>query len=393
MGDSGSMFLGFTLAVLAIARQPQASNVFAVMGVPTLIFILPILDTILVTTTRILRGESPVQGGRDHTSHRLIAFGLTERQTVLVLFAIAFISGSMAIMIETLDYWLSLVLVPTLVLSLALLTAYLARLSIVGGSPSSNDSSISRFMVEMTVKRRSLEIVLDFFIIGITYYLSFWIFSGLSMTEGSLVLFLRSLPLAYAGTYLSFFIFGVYRGVWQYVGVNDLLRYLIATLGSVFIVTISTLLLFPSSAYSITVFVLFAIFLFIGLASSRLSFKILDQIFIRRTRGKEEKVLIIGADDSGEMAVRWILMNPQFGYQPVGFLDENPHNTGRQIHGISILGRVDELEQVLDQEEVDGVVVAFESRELDHSIDRLKTTCHAKGCWVRTLRLEFDLVD
>ena len=45
MGDSGSLFLGFTLAVLAIAQQQQASDVFAVIGVPTLIFMLPILDT------------------------------------------------------------------------------------------------------------------------------------------------------------------------------------------------------------------------------------------------------------------------------------------------------------------------------------------------------------
>ena len=41
MGDSGSLFLGFTLAVLAIARQPQASNVFAITGVPTLLFLFP----------------------------------------------------------------------------------------------------------------------------------------------------------------------------------------------------------------------------------------------------------------------------------------------------------------------------------------------------------------
>jgi len=123
MGDSGSMFLGFTLAVLAIARQPQASNIFAILGVPTLIFILPILDTILVTSTRILRGESPVQGGRDHTSHRLVAFGLTERQTVLTLIIVALVSGCLAILLETLDYWFSLILVPVIVLSLALLTA------------------------------------------------------------------------------------------------------------------------------------------------------------------------------------------------------------------------------------------------------------------------------
>jgi UDP-GlcNAc:undecaprenyl-phosphate GlcNAc-1-phosphate transferase len=86
MGDSGSMLLGFTLAALAVARQRQASNVFAIMGVPILLFLLPILDTTLVTITRLMRGQSPAQGGTDHTSHRLIAFGLTERQAVIFLY-------------------------------------------------------------------------------------------------------------------------------------------------------------------------------------------------------------------------------------------------------------------------------------------------------------------
>jgi UDP-GlcNAc:undecaprenyl-phosphate GlcNAc-1-phosphate transferase len=64
-----AVYLSVYLAVLAIARQPQASNVFAILGVPTIIFMMPILDTTLVTITRIIRGQSPSQGGRDHTSH------------------------------------------------------------------------------------------------------------------------------------------------------------------------------------------------------------------------------------------------------------------------------------------------------------------------------------
>lgn len=393
MGDSGSMFLGFTLAVLAIARQPQASNVFAVLGVPTLIFILPILDTILVASTRILRGESPVQGGRDHTSHRLVAFGLTERQTVLILIGIALLSGTLAIMLETLDYWFSLVLVPLLVLSLALLTAYLARLKIVGETTSSNESAITRLMIEMTVKRRSLEIFLDFILIGITYYLAFWIYSGLSMTEEGLGILLRTLPLAYGGTYLSFFLFGIYRGVWQYVGVDDLVRYLKATLGSVLFVVVSSLLLFQTPNYSIAVFILFAIFLFLGLAASRLSFKLLDQIFVYRAIREVERVLIIGANDPGEMAARWIMMNPDFGYHPVGFLDDNPYNTGRQIHGIEILGKIDDLEKVLDQYDIDGVVLSIDNQEINGSLEHIKFTCKGKGCWLRTLRLGFEPVE
>jgi UDP-GlcNAc:undecaprenyl-phosphate GlcNAc-1-phosphate transferase len=225
MGDSGSLFLGFFLATLAIARQPQASNVFAVMGVPTLLFMLPILDTTLVTVTRILRGQSPAQGGRDHTSHRLVAFGLSERQTLFVLYSVALVSGIVAISIETLDYWLSLVLVPLLVLSLALLAAYLGRIKVVVSAASERAGAITRLMVELTYRRRTFEILLDFLLIGFAYYLAFWTNYGLSMNEVSLGLFLTTLPIALVGTYLSFFIFGVYRGVWRYVGVDELLRY------------------------------------------------------------------------------------------------------------------------------------------------------------------------
>lgn len=93
MGDSGSLFIGFLLASLAVFRSSQASSVLAVLGVPILVFLLPILDTTLVTFTRLLRGQSPAQGGTDHTSHRLVSFGLSERQALLVLFGIAIVGG------------------------------------------------------------------------------------------------------------------------------------------------------------------------------------------------------------------------------------------------------------------------------------------------------------
>jgi UDP-GlcNAc:undecaprenyl-phosphate GlcNAc-1-phosphate transferase len=99
-----------------------------VIGVPILLFLLPILDTLLVTFTRILRGQSPVKGGRDHTSHRLIAFGLSERQTVFALYGIALVCGIAAASLEAIQYWYSLVLAPFLVISLAVLFAYLGGL-------------------------------------------------------------------------------------------------------------------------------------------------------------------------------------------------------------------------------------------------------------------------
>jgi UDP-GlcNAc:undecaprenyl-phosphate GlcNAc-1-phosphate transferase len=218
MGNSGSLFLGFALAALAIARTPRASNVFAVMGVPTLLLLLPIVDTSLVTITRLLRGQSPVQGGSDHTSHRLVAFGLSERQAVLVLYAIALASGIAGTVLETLDYDLSLVLIPLLLVALALLTAYLGGLQVVSPQAPPRAGAFTRLMADLTFRRRLLEVGLDFLLIGIAFYLAVWTRFGFRLGEGELDRFGRALPIALVAVLLVHFLLGVYRGVWRYVG-------------------------------------------------------------------------------------------------------------------------------------------------------------------------------
>jgi UDP-GlcNAc:undecaprenyl-phosphate GlcNAc-1-phosphate transferase len=393
MGDSGSLYLGFSLAALAIARQPQASNVFAVLGVPTLIFLLPILDTLLVTITRLLRGQSPAQGGRDHTSHRLIAFGLSERQAVLALYGVAIVSGLVALGVETLDYWLSLILVPLLVIVLALATAYLARLKVVSAPPKARTGTLSRFMLELTYRQKLFEIVLDVVVIGTTFYLAFLTYYGFSINAAVLEQFLDALPLAFAASYLSFFVFGVYRGVWIYIGLGDLINYFKATVGSVALLMAAVVLIYSLSEYPPTIFLFFGIYLFLGLAATRSSFRILDRAQLRRVHPSEQRVLIYGADNAGEVAVRWIQMNPQLGYEAVAFFDNDPFKIGRQIHGVNILGGHDQLESVIDSREINGVVLSTVNDQADPEIEHVIAVCHARGCWVRALRMDFELIE
>jgi UDP-GlcNAc:undecaprenyl-phosphate GlcNAc-1-phosphate transferase len=393
MGDSGSQFLGFILAAMAVTRRPQASNVFTVLGVPTLLFLLPILDTFLVTITRLMRGQSPVQGGTDHTSHRLIAFGLSERQTVIALYVVGLVSGITGTVLEALDYDLSLVLIPILLISLSLLTAYLGRLKVVTAY-TRQSGNLSRFMVDLTYRRRIFEMVLDFFIIGVSDYLAFWTRSGFQMDSSTMNLFLRTSPLAIAAAYLAFYLAGVYRGLWQYVGVDDLVRYVWATIGAVVFLAIPLLALYPGGVYALEIFFLYGVFLFIGLAASRSSFRVMDRVYGRQQMaGDQVNVLIYGAEDAGEIALRWIQRNPELGYRPVGFLDEDPYKWGRRIHGIDVLGGSKQVEAILDARGVGGLIIASGSGASDGPVIGLVDTCRKKGVWVRTLRLEFELFD
>ncbi len=393
MGDSGSMFLGFTLAALSVARRTQASNILAVTMVPTLLFLLPIIDTALVTITRLLRGQSPAQGGADHTSHRLVAFGLTERQAVLFLYGIAIVSGVAAAGLEALDYALSLVLIPILLISLALFTAYLGRLKVVS-TLTPSQGSITRLMVNLTYKRRLFEIVLDFFLIGVSYYLAYWIRFGLTFNQAYMNLYVRSVPLALATAYFAFFILGVYRGAWRYVGVDDLVRYATASLGAVIPVAVLLKIIYPTDVYSLEIFILYAVFLFFSLAASRSSFQVLDRISGRQiTNSDIESVLIYGAEDAGEIALRWIIRNPELGYRPIGFLDDDPLWWGRHIHGVDILGGCEQLENILSNKHIDGIIISSSSRLSSDLTEKTIAMCHNRGVWVKVLRLEFELIE
>ena len=391
MGDSGSMVLGFTLAILAVARRTQASNVFAIVGVPTLVFLLPILDTALVAITRLLRGQSPAVGGIDHTSHRLVAFGLSERQAVTVLYVIAIISGIASIGLEAWDYDISLVLIPVLLILLSLFVAYLARMKVVQ-TEQIEHNGLTRFFINLAFRRRIFELIFDLLLIGVSYYLAFWTRYGLNMTSTSMSLFLTSWPIALGISYGSFYLLGVYRGVWRYIGINDLIRYVGAAIIAGSLTSVIVRLVFPAQPFTGDVFLLFILYLLLGLAGSRSSFLILDRIYSRQFSGiDKENVLLYGAEDSGEIALRWILRNPSIGYSVVGFLDDDELKWGSNIHGVSILGDPNNIERFLQEKQVRGVIATSETLLRSLAGERMVSTCRATGVWVRVLRLEFEL--
>jgi UDP-GlcNAc:undecaprenyl-phosphate GlcNAc-1-phosphate transferase len=100
MGDAGSLFLGFTLATLGIKlRFPENSNIVTWM-VPVLVMGVPIFDTTLVIISRLRRRVNPfTTAGKDHSSHRLVRRGLTQREAVFALYLVGCAFGLLAIFV------------------------------------------------------------------------------------------------------------------------------------------------------------------------------------------------------------------------------------------------------------------------------------------------------
>ena len=106
MGDSGSMFLGYTLAVISITGTRHISNLLTTMLVPVLILAVPIFDTVFVMLVRKLQGKRIFEGGRDHTSHRMVTLGLSQRKTVALLYTISIVFGLIAISYSKLNIFI-----------------------------------------------------------------------------------------------------------------------------------------------------------------------------------------------------------------------------------------------------------------------------------------------
>ena len=97
MGDAGSLFLGIIISVLTIRLSPGVVPTYKSLAIPLFLMATPILDTTVAVISRIARGISPFQGGRDHLSHRLMRKGLNRRVTAFTLWGLAAVYGAIAL--------------------------------------------------------------------------------------------------------------------------------------------------------------------------------------------------------------------------------------------------------------------------------------------------------
>jgi UDP-GlcNAc:undecaprenyl-phosphate/decaprenyl-phosphate GlcNAc-1-phosphate transferase len=103
MGDAGALFMGFLLAVLAMKLDFVDAPVPVALGVPVVLLGVPLFDTTVVIVNRLIHRRSPVVGGRDHTSHRLVFVGIPVRIAVILIYAGAASLGCLALILSRLE--------------------------------------------------------------------------------------------------------------------------------------------------------------------------------------------------------------------------------------------------------------------------------------------------
>jgi len=401
MGDAGSLFIGFLMAGLTIAGNGQKTaggsmgHLLSVIAIPILILFIPILDTGFVSVMRKLFRRPISQGGRDHSSHRLVAIGLSERRAVLVLYAFSVASGLIALSIYSLSIGATLVFIVLYLLFVIFFWIYLAKVKVYEEESIFQEKAagmITPIIVRITYRRRLLEVLLDVVLISMAYYVAYLLrFEGpvYYLIGENFEFFMKSVPIVVSCQIFCFFLIGVYRGVWESTGLSDLIDYIKAVTAGTILSVLVILAVYRFHSFSRVVFVLYWMLLLLLISLSRLSFRLVDE-GTKKGKQKGKPTLIYGAGVGGQMVVKEIENNRSLQLVLVGFIDDNPMKRKRKIMGYPVLGTREDLERLIRKNNIQEIIVSFRENG-DVRKKELHDLCQKKGLEVEVKQMKMVL--
>ncbi len=372
MGDSGSQVLGFLLAVLGLAASwTTAGTTVATIVLPLLVLAIPILDTTLVTIRRLIERRPVSQGGKDHTSHRLVYFGLSERKAVGLLAIIAVALGATSVAYNILDD--ARFTAVGVLLTFVLLIQFGGFLSELDERTRRGQTSDTSLRHALTFDPRRLgEVVADFVLVCASFLFAYLVVVG---GEGSALqrsVFLGALPVVLGMRYVSFVTFRIYRRVWRYASTRDAVAIAAAVLLSevlAFLVVVATR---PLGGFPVRVFVVDAVVCTALVTASRLVLRLVSEATALRPHDRRQRVLVIGAGSAGRSLVREFREGTST--KVVAFVDDNPALRGRRIQGVTVVGGTRDIAAHLVTARPDEVLVSIPNAPTER-LDQVVRAC------------------
>lgn len=199
---------------------------------------------------------------------------------------------------------------------------------------------------------------------------------------------------------LVYFLFGIYRRLWRYASIRELVLILSAVTTASMIVTGIMIGLFAAGLFigfprSVLVIDWLLSIAFVG--GLRFIFRVMAESTSTAAEGaptfsrRKKWALVIGAGDAGAMVVREMQKNPQLNLKPIGFLDDDPTKQDSKIHGVPVLAPLEEIEHILDSRHVDEVIIAIPSAS-GKVLRKVTEVCRQRGVAFRTMPGIYELL-
>ncbi|MEW8311602.1 MAG: nucleoside-diphosphate sugar epimerase/dehydratase [Candidatus Thiodiazotropha taylori] len=219
---------------------------------------------------------------------------------------------------------------------------------------------MSRQILPRHLRSQGVALAHDVLMVPIAWFLAFWFRYNLevvpvSFYQDALQALLYILPVQL----VAFLLFGLYRGIWRFASLPDILRILKAVLVGT-VVGVALLFVFTrAGGVPRSVPVIHAILLVMLLSGPRLIYRLLKDRHLDLAPGK--RVLIVGSGKAGEMLARDILRNRRGDFRPVAFVDDKQRRQGREIHGLPVAGTSEDIPALCDELSIDIIMLAIPS--------------------------------
>jgi FlaA1/EpsC-like NDP-sugar epimerase len=254
---------------------------------------------------------------------------------------------------------------------------------------------VQYLLSEIRIKQISV-IISDALLITISLFISYSLrFNTLHLSENVRQI-LTILPVLLATRLGIFVSFGLYRGMWRFVGTRDLISLIKAvTLSSVLTVSMF-FLLFRLETYPRSVFVIEWFVSLVLVGGSRFAYRLYREGAFKlkndSSAGPGKNVLIVGAGQAGEMILRELLGNDRLSYNPIGFVDDNRGKQRKTIHGIRVLGHTRDIPGIVDKYNVEEIFFAIPSAS-SKAKRRIMLLCKRTNAGFKTLPSVGDLLN
>ena len=394
MGDCGSLVIGFCLAVLSLyISEAQGSSALSNFAVPIILLLVPIFDTTLVTLIRLLSGRKASVGGKDHTSHRLVLMGFSEKKAVLFLYTVATVAGVSAMFVSTSDTLTSPAVIIPVALAIILMGIYLSQLRVYPEKEFSllRDRSYTPILIELTYKRQLIQVILDLCLIAFSYYLAYRLRFSSADFAFYFKVFLHSLPTVIACKFVAFFALGTYKGIWGSMGSSDIFVLIKASTLATLLSVVAVTYIYRFTDFSKGMFLIDWLLTSVFLVGTRGSFRIFLDTIKRKTLGGE-KAFIYGAGPGGELLLRELLNNKNLKIQPVGFIDDDSLKIGKRLQGFPILGAFKDLDMLLKKYGIGSLLISFNHKDPEQLL-MLKRFCKSNNLHLKQFSINVIDID
>ena len=353
MGDTGSLLVGFLLACFSVMSAQRISSTISILFVPALVFFLPIFDMALVSVTRRINGRAISAGAKDHTSHRLVMLGLSDRKAVLTLYAVAAASGLVAYLWKTHFPELGPGLMMLFLVIAALFWLYLAKLQL----PSEWLSRTNVFTLAIpqlldSIAKRAAVVFMDAGLLVLSLYFAL-IMRFESMPASTLSAFFLVAALSICIKIPLLGLYAVYRREWQVGTLRDIYPIMKACLlGSMVMVTVLAFMT-RLQEVSRTVLVMDAVLSIAMLTMARLASHMFDDALI----SSPNKQFVLVGGMSAQFFCRYFEWKFP-GSKIIAILTPGPEFTNGTdyIMGIPVVP-FSELEPLLEKQVIAGAAI------------------------------------